>query len=150
MTMKRIDKASPDQAERLFEIMVRATEVGCAASYPPEVIAIWHKGRSVEGMAGVIAEASIFTLIDDDVPRGFVHVGESEVVGLFVHPDDHCKGYGTDLFRFAVEKIGTRPILILSTLNAVAFYSGLGCHRVATESVRRHEHDIYVERMELV
>lgn len=148
--MKKISKASPDQAERLFEIMVRATEIGCAPSYPPEVIAIWHKGRSADGMLGVIADAEIYTLVDDDIPRGFVHIGDSEVVGLFVHPDDHRRGYGRDLFRFAVEKIGTSPILVLSTLNAAPFYAKLGCHKVATESVRRHDHDIYVERMEWV
>ena len=142
LTMRTIDKATPDQAERLFEIMVRATEVGCAPSYPPEVIAIWHKGRSIEG--------HIYSIQDVGLVRGFVDIGDSEIVGLFVHPDDHGKGYGTDLFRFAVEIIGKRPILVLSTLNAVPFYSRLGCHRVATELVRRHDHDIYVQRMELV
>ncbi len=130
--------------------MVRATEVGCATCYPPEIMAIWHTGRSAEGMAGVIAEADVFSLVDDDVVRGFVHIGNAEVVGLFVHPDDHRKGYGTDLFRFAVAKIPTRPILIKATLNAVPFYSRLGCRKVGTEAVRRHDHDIYVERMELV
>ena len=90
--MKKIDKASPDQAERLFEIMVCATEVGCGPSYPPEVIAIWHEGRSADGMLGVIAEAELYTLVDDDEARGFVHIGDSEVVGLFVHPNDQRKG----------------------------------------------------------
>ena len=148
--MRMIDKATPDQAGRLFELMVRATEIGCALFYPPEVISIWHKGRSVEGQAGVIAEGHIYSLQDEGAVRGFVDVGDSEVVGLFVHPDDHRKGYGTALFRFAVDMIGTRPILVLATLNAVPFYSTLGCRKVATELVRRHDHDIYVQRMELV
>jgi GNAT superfamily N-acetyltransferase len=145
----KIDRATADQAERLFEIMVRATEVGCAPDYPPEVIAIWHKGRSAQGMAGVIAQSDVYSLTDGGVIRGFVHIGESEVIGLFVHPDDHGKGFGTELFRFAVDKIGTRPILIKATLNAVPFYLHRGCRKVATESVRRHDHDIYVQRMEL-
>ena len=46
-------------------------------------------------------------------------------------------------------QIASRPIHILATLNAVPFYSKLGCRKVAIESVRRHDHDIYVERMEL-
>lgn len=148
--MRNIKRATTNQADRLFEIMVRATEVGCAPNYPPEVIAIWHKGRSAEGMAGVIAEAEVYSLVDGDVVRGFVHVGNAEVVGLFVHPDDYRRGYGSELFRFAVAKIATRPILVKATLNAVPFYSRLGCRKVATEAVRRHDHDIYVERMELV
>jgi [ribosomal protein S5]-alanine N-acetyltransferase len=145
----RIERATREQAGRLFEIMVRATEVGCAASYPPEIIAIWHKGRSVEGMAGVIAQSHVYSLIDGDSVRGFVHTGDSEVLGLFVDPHDHRKGYGAALFRFAVDKIGVRPIVVRATLNAVPFYTGLGCRRVAVELVRRHGHDIYVERMEL-
>ena len=148
--MSTIDRATPDQADRLFEIMVRATEVGCAACYPPEVIRIWHKGRSAEGMAGVITEADVYCLSDEDAVRGFVHAGDAEIVGLFVDPEHHGKGYGTELFRFATDRIGTHPIIIKATLNAVPFYAKLGCRKVAMESVRRHDHDIYVERMELV
>ena len=148
--MRKIDKATSDQAERLFEIMVRATEVGCGPYYPPEVIAIWHKGRSVEGQAKAINEGCFYSIQDEGIIRGSIHIGESEIIGLFVDPDDHGKGYGTDLFRFAVDKIKTRPILVLSTLNAVPFYSKRGCRKLATELVRRHEHDIYVVRMELV
>jgi len=148
--MRRIDRATVAQAARLFDIMIEATNVGCAPSYPPEIMAIWHKGRSAEGMAGVIAKAEVFSLIDGGIVRGFVHVDGAEIVGLFVHPDDHRKGYGADLFRFAVEKIGVRPVLIRATLNAVPFYAKLGCRVVALEAVRRHDRDIYVQRMELI
>ncbi|HOB71268.1 MAG TPA: hypothetical protein PLD55_08940 [bacterium] len=48
--MKEIKRASKDQAERLFEIIVKATETGCTPFYPPEIMEIWHKGRSNEGM----------------------------------------------------------------------------------------------------
>jgi ribosomal protein S18 acetylase RimI-like enzyme len=146
--MRKIDRATPDQAGRLFELMVGAIEVGCASSYPPEIIAIWNEGRSVERQRHVIAEAEIYSIIDDGITRGFVHIGDSEIVGLFVHPDDHRRGYGTDLFRFAVDKIEKRPITIKSTLNAVGFYEKLGCSKVATELVRRNDHDIYIEKME--
>jgi GNAT superfamily N-acetyltransferase len=148
--MRRIERATADQASLLFEIMVRATELGCAPCYPREIVSIWHKGRSVEGMAGVIAQGGVYVLIDGEAVRGFVHIGDSEVVGLFVHPDDQRKGYGTELFRFAVGKMPARPILVKATLNAVPFYAKLGCRKVGMESVRRHDRDIYVERMELV
>ena len=62
--------------------MVAATEIGCAPCYPAEIIRIWHKGRSIEGMASVIAEQNVYSLRDDGVIRGFVHISESEVVGL--------------------------------------------------------------------
>ena len=147
--MSKINKATPDQAEQLFEIMVRATEIGCATSYPPEVIAIWHKGRSADGMATAIAKTGVYSLRDGGDIRGFVHIEDSTVMGLFVHPEDHLKGYGTVLFRFATKKINLRPIVVRATLNAVPFYSRFGCYRVAIESVRRHDHDIYIVRMNL-
>ena len=87
-----IAQATTGQAERLFEIMVRAIEVGCAPDYPPEIIRIWNKGRSAEGMAGVIAKEELYALHDDGVIRGFVHIADSEIVGLFVHPDDQRRG----------------------------------------------------------
>jgi GNAT superfamily N-acetyltransferase len=147
--MRTIVRATSDTAERLFEIMVRATEVACARSYPPEVIAIWHKGRSAEGMRGVISRADFHALVDDGIVRGWVHLAEAEIVGLFVHPDEHGKGYGTELFRFAADRIEARPITVLATLNSVSFYRRMGCRRMGIEAVRRHERDIYVERMEL-
>jgi GNAT superfamily N-acetyltransferase len=135
-------------AGRLFEIMVRATEVGCAGSYPADILAVWHKGRSARGMQRVISQSDVFALIDDGIVRGWVHVAGAEVVGLFVHPDDHRKGYGADLFRFAVDRIERRPITILATLNSVPFYRRMGCRCVGLEAGRRHDRDIYVERME--
>lgn len=146
--MRRIGKATADQAPRLFEIMLAATEVGGAPFYPREVMRVWHKGRSVEGMRGVIARGDVYSLEVDGAVRGFVHISDSEVLGLFVHPDDHGKGHGTELFRFALDRIPTRPVVLLSTLNAVPFYARLGCRTLATESVRRHDRDIYVVRME--
>jgi GNAT superfamily N-acetyltransferase len=147
--MSALTRATPDQARSLFEIMVRATEVGCARAYPAEIIAIWHKGRSAEGMAVVIANEDVYSLSDAGRIRGFVHIDGSQIVGLFVDPADHGRGFGRQLFRFARDKIAQRPILVKATLNAVPFYAKLGFRAVATESVRRHGHDIYVVRMEL-
>lgn len=147
--MKEIKKATKNQAQRLFEIMVKATDVGCSPFYPPEIMKIWHKGRSAESMAEIIEKSDFYYLTDEEIICGFVSVNDTELLGLFVHPDDHGKGYGKELFRFGVDKIVKRPILINATLNAVPFYSKLGCRKVKIEAVRRHDHDIYVHRMEL-
>jgi len=147
--MKEIKRASKNQAERLFEIMVKATETGCSPFYPPEIMEIWHKGRSAESMAEVIEKSEFYYLQDEGRIRGFVSVNDNELLGLFVHPDDHRKGYGKELFHFGADKIPKRPVIINATLNAVSFYSKLGCLKVKIESVRRHDHDIYVHRMEL-
>jgi GNAT superfamily N-acetyltransferase len=147
--MDSIRKATLDQAERLYEIMVQATEVSCAEAYPPEIIAIWHKGRSAAGMAAVIAENDVYALWIGDLIGGFVHLDGTEIAALFVDPAHHGRGYGRQLLCFAQEHIARRPIVLKATLNAVAFYARFGFRQVATESVRRHDHDIYVVRMEL-
>lgn len=148
--MYKINKTTVDQANRLFEIMVNATEVGCASFYPDEIINIWHKGRSIEGMAGAISKEEFYSMSEDGFVIGFLHVTSSELVGLFIDPNYHDKGYGTKLFNFAKNKISERPFIIKSTLNAVPFYEKLGCRKIRTESMRRHEHDIYYTKMESV
>jgi len=147
--MKEIKRATTEQSARLFEIMVKATEAGCASFYPPEIIEIWHKGRTAEGMAEVIEKSEFYYLVDEEIIRGFVNINDTELLGLFVWPDDHGKGYGKELFHFGINKILNRPVIIKATLNAVPFYSSLGCRKKGVEAVRRHGHDIYVHRMEL-
>jgi ribosomal protein S18 acetylase RimI-like enzyme len=100
-------------------------------------------------MAAVIAEGDVYTLLIGDLVGGFVHLAGAEIVALFVDPAQQGQSYGRQLLRFAQDQIEHRPIVLKSTLNAVAFYARFGFREVATESVRRHGHDIYVVRMEL-
>jgi GNAT superfamily N-acetyltransferase len=148
--LNKIIKANSEQAKQLFDIMVRATEIGCRLFYPSEIISIWHKGRSAEGMADFIGQTNIYCILSKNTIRGFVHFDDTEIIGLFIDPDYHRKGYGSELFHFSVDKIKNRPIIIKSTLNAVSFYLRMGCHCVSTELVRRHDRDIYVKNMEWV
>lgn len=142
-----ISRATPDQAGRILQIMKRATEDCCSSHYPPEIIAIWHKGRSVEDMAKTIASQFVFSAHDREKLCGFIQLHESRIVGLFVDPELQGKGYGTALFRFAEEAISTRPIRFRSTLNAVTFYEKLGCIKLALNTLRRHDRDIYFQEM---
>ena len=79
---------------------------------------------------------------------GFVHLRDPELVGLFVDPDVQRCGYGSELFRFAVQKIRSRPVILDATLNAINFYLKRGCVPGPMKSVRRNDRDIYVRRME--
>ena len=62
--LNTIIKANSEQAKQLFDIMVRATEIGCSPFYPSEIISIWHKGRSVEGMADFIGQSNIYCILN--------------------------------------------------------------------------------------
>ena len=150
MGMNEIIEADSSHAERLFEIHVAATNVAGAAYYPAEIIEIWHKGRSAEGMAKAIAEGNFYSLIDGSEIHGFVEYSQEQLIGLFVDPASQGRGFGSALLQFATKRISSRPAFLKSTLNAVSFYAAHGWSRGATELVRRHERDIYVVHMDLV
>lgn len=100
-------------------------------------------------MSEVLFYENFYVLEDESEARGYVHLGEGKIIGLFVDPEHHGKGYGKALFDFARNEIRERPIKILATLNAVDFYAKFGFEKVAMQTVRRNERDIYVWEMEL-
>jgi N-acetylglutamate synthase-like GNAT family acetyltransferase len=147
--MKFIRKAKAADATRLFEILVDATTAGGAGFYPDDILDDWHGGRTVRGMAEVLNNEKFFVLEDEGQVRGYVHMTDDQIVGLFVDPSDHGTGYGKALVTFAINEIKQRPIKILATLNAVEFYAKYGFEKVRMETIRRHERDIYVWEMRL-
>ena len=149
MTERRIERAHREQASRLFDIMLRSVEIGCAGSYPPEVIEAWNRGRTVEAQEEIIAKESLFVLLDDDTVQGFVHLDDLNILGLFVDPNYSGRGCGSELLQFALRRIEKRPVSVQSSLNVVAFYEKHGFRKVAVECDRRHERDICAVRMEL-
>ena len=147
--MKFIRKAKAADASRLFEILVESTAAGGAGHYPADILEDWHRGRTVRGMSEVLFYENFYVLEDEAEVRGYVHLGEGKIIGLFVDPKDHGKGYGKALFEFARGEIRERPITILATLNAVDFYARFGFEKVGLQTVRRNERDIYVWEMTL-
>ena len=147
--MTKIRAATTEDAPRLFEIHDRAVAGGGADHYPQEILDVWNEGRSIEGLAGAISKGDFYVLFDSETIFGFMHLDEPEIVGLFIDPDVQRKGHGAELFRFAVSSMSSRPLKLDSTLNAVAFYTRMGCWRGAVKNVRRRGRDIYVVEMEL-
>jgi len=147
--MKLIRKATNGDVTRLFKILVDATTIGCAGYYPEDIISDWHRGRTARGMTEVLLSEIIYVLQDEEEIRGYVHLKPGEIVGLFVDPGEHGKGYGKDLLKFALKEIQERPVKILATLNAVDFYTHFGLEKGQLAVVRRNERDIYVWEMQL-
>ena len=121
-----ISKATDGDAARLFSILVEATQVGCIGYYPEEIIDDWHRGRTMRGMREVISNETFYTLSEDEKIKGYLHLNDQEVVGLFVDPKEHGKKYGKALLLFALKEIKERPVKVYATLNAVGFYSKFG------------------------
>ncbi len=145
-----INRATDGDASRLFDILVEATQVGCIDYYPEEIINDWHRGRTKRGMKGIIAGETFYVLSEDGEIKGFVHLNDREVIGLFVDPKEHGKSYGRALLLFALKEIKERPVKVFATLNAVEFYAKFGFEKVKLLVVRRNERDIYVWEMKLV
>ncbi len=146
--MKLITNARLGDAPRIFEILVQATSVGGIGYYPEQILKDWHRGRSLTGMREFLMEERVFTLHDEDEIKGFIHITDNEVVGLYVHPDDHGKGYGGSLLFHGLNEIRERPVVVRATLNAVDFYAKFGFKKVKFGINRRNERDIYVWIME--
>ena len=98
-------------------------------------------------MAEVLFSEIFYVLTEDDEIKGYVHFTKAEILGLFVDPKEHGKGYGKALLQFALKEIQERPVKIYATLNAVEFYTHFGFKKVKLAVVRRHERDIYVWEM---
>ena len=147
--MDLISRAGLGDASRIFDIMVRATEKGSIGYYPQDIIDYWHRGRTPVGMREIVSTERVFMLSSDGVIKGFVHLNDRGIIGLFVDPDEQGKGYGRSLLKFALNEVSERPTRVLATLNAVAFYEKAGFAKIKLEVVRRSERDIYVWIMEL-
>ena len=145
-----IRKAKDGDADRLFSILVEATQAGCIGFYPEEISDDWHRGRTARGMREVVAKETFYTLSEYDGVKGFLHLNDQEIVGLFVDPKEHGKRHGRALLLFALKEIKERPIKVYATLNAVGFYTKFGFEKVKLVVVRRNERDIYVWEMRLV
>ena len=112
--------------------------------YPKQVIDAWLKGRSAETLAEMIDEAQIYFVKEVDTICGIIDFTDAEIIGLFIHPEYQYKGLGTELFKFAASRIKVRPFTFKATLNAVEFYTRVGCRKIGMDIVRRNDHDIYV------
>jgi hypothetical protein len=56
--MTQLDKATTEQASRLFDLMTKAVKTGCAPFYPEEILQAWHHGYSAAGLAEIISEGN--------------------------------------------------------------------------------------------
>ena len=103
--MKLIRKAKAGDVSRLFSILVEATREGGSGYYPDDILEDWHSGRTAAGMAEVLRYETFYVLQHEDELRAYVHISKGQIVGLFVDPKDHGKGYGRAMVEFAKKEI---------------------------------------------
>ena len=66
------------------------------------------------------AGKSVYMLIDD-YPVGIVSVHGDLIENLYVLPSEQCKGYGTQLLKFAIQKCQSTPELWILNINEGAY-----------------------------
>ena len=66
------------------------------------------------------AGESVYMLIDD-YPVGIVSVHGGLIENLYVLPSEQCKGYGTQLLKFAIQKCQSTPKLWILNINEGAY-----------------------------
>ena len=66
------------------------------------------------------AGKSVYMLIDD-YPVGIVSVHGGLIENLYVLPSAQCKGYGTQLLKFAIQKCQSTPKLWILNINEGAY-----------------------------
>lgn len=75
---------------------------------------------------GIIEHTVVY---DDGVVKGFVRVNGEEIEKLFVEPVLQNRGIGDTLFRYAVDTLGGKRLLVLEkNTRAIRFYERHGFH----------------------
>ena len=94
-----------------------------------EFIALHTTERQTRYLQGLMDRgASVYMLSDGEEPVGIVSVEGGVIGNLYVLPEEHGKGYGTQLLRFAMGKCAGTPTLWVLDTNrrAIAIYERNG------------------------
>lgn len=143
--------ATESELAALWSLRTRAVRIGCAAHYPPEVIATWAAAPPPASMplllragGGIVAEEEGkmlgYALLDGDT---------GEVDAVFVEPALQGHGIGQGLLATleAMARVqGLDTMFLSASLNAVPFYRRAG-FRVLRERLYPHRSGIAIRSM---
>jgi GNAT superfamily N-acetyltransferase len=126
---------APDEAERLTELMLRSK-----ASWGYDEAFMKACANVLKITPERIQRELVFVLEDAGQLVGMLGLApvgqaEAELSDLFVEPDQKRRGYGRQLFEYAMQvarERGWRRVSILSDPFAERFYLSMGAQRVGT------------------
>ncbi|MBI6655970.1 GNAT family N-acetyltransferase [Pseudomonas sp. MF6751] len=128
--MLEIKRATPDDAERAFEIRREAIRGQCIGAYSAEQMALWTRGRASDGYS-VLMEKQFYMgwLNDEPVVTGMLDLADGEIGALFVLPAYMGQGLGKAMLAHlegVARQHAIEQVVLDATLNAVSFYRACG------------------------
>lgn len=128
--MLEIKRATPDDAERAFEIRCEAIRGQCIGAYSVEQMTLWTRGRASDGYS-VLMEKHFYMgwLNDEPVVTGMLDLASREIGALFVLPAFMGRGFGKSMLAHLeclARQQTIEQVVLDATLNAVNFYRACG------------------------
>ncbi len=135
--------ASPDEAEKLWEIRNKAIRHGCKNTYDEQVILAWTPDLMPPGYRTAVASNPFFVVDSPEgkipVATGYLDLQNHSVEAIFTLPDFTGKGYARrilDAIKAEAKQRGLVALTLSSTPNAFTFYQKNGFSLVR-ESLHR-------------
>ena len=148
--------AAPSELDALWALRTRAVLAGCAAHYPPEVLAAWTAAPPPPSLERLVAAGSALVVEEGEVLLGFAALdGDSgEIETAFVEPAEQGRGLALALLE-ALEALarrhGIRRLFLSSSLNAAPFYRRAGFTALREEVYPHHSGvgiaSVYMEKL---
>ena len=125
-------KATPQEAETLWNIRNQAIRHGCTTSYDAEVIARWTPDLMPERYRQMVIEYPFYVVEDekgDVAATGYLDLDTHCLEAIFTLPAASGKGMATRIIEALKHEARSRGITCLTldaTPNAQSFYQKLG------------------------
>ncbi|KJM86846.1 GCN5 family acetyltransferase [Enterobacter roggenkampii] len=125
-------KATPQEAETLWNIRNQAIRHGCTTSYDAEVIARWTPDLMPERYRQMVIEYPFYVVEDekgDVAATGYLDLDTHSLEAIFTLPAASGKGMATRIIEALKHEARSRGITRLTldaTPNAQSFYQKLG------------------------
>ncbi|MFU2318366.1 GNAT family N-acetyltransferase [Rahnella sp. PCH160] len=139
-----VRRASPHEAEQLWEIRNLAIRHGCKNTYAQTILTAWTPDKMPAGFPNAITHNPFFVADAPEgfpVATGFLDVENRSVEAIFTRPGFEGQGLATQILnaiKAEAKSLGFSVLTLSSTPNAFEFYKRNGFSLVK-ENIYRSE-----------
>lgn len=128
--MVKIRKATPEDAQAVWDIRNASILAKCTGYYPDEMLKKWTSGVPSDPFySGVERDCYLAVDSGDIAGFGMVDLERGRVKAVFVHPHYQGKGVGRMILGYLeglARDVGLAKLSLASSLNGAAFYRTCG------------------------